>query len=255
MIRPLLLPTDPPAVEIVNAQGDSRVLLICDHASNRMPGQLANLGLKSADLAGHISWDPGAAEVARGVSKLLDAPLLLSGYSRLVIDCNRPLSNSESIAEMSDGVRIPGNAGLTPDQKRVRIDELFNPYHQAIAKMLDQRTTGQCILLSIHSFTPVLNQFHRPWQISISYGKDRRLGELLLKSFARYKGLVVGENEPYPIEDDIDYTLPHHGEDRGILHAMIEIRQDLISTKAGVDDWAARLAEVYRYIEASNEHQ
>lgn len=245
----LLEPDEPPAVEIVNADGSSSAVLVCDHASNRIPARLGKLGLAPVRLNDHIAWDPGAAEVARRLSVLLDAPLVLSGYSRLVIDCNRPLSNAESIAEHSAGVCVPGNAGLSPSQKSIRAETLFQAYHAAIDRLLDGRAGRPNALLSIHSFTPVLDGRARPWHIGVSSGHDRRLADLMLGVLRRNDDLTVGDNEPYPIEDGIDYTIPFNGEGRGLPSVMIEIRQDGIRTTAGVTVWAARLAELYRLIE------
>jgi len=246
----LLGPAEPPAVEVVNAAGGSSAVLVCDHASNRVPRRLGTLGLEPVQLADHIGWDPGAAEVARRLSTHLDAPLVLSGYSRLVIDCNRPLCNAESIAEQSAGVPVPGNRGLGPRERALRIEALFQPYHHAIASLLDSRSDRPSLLLSIHSFTPVLNGRPRPWTIGVSFGHDRRLAALMLRALVHGVDGVVGDNEPYPIEDHVDYTIPVHGEGRGLPNVMIEIRQDGIRTAASAAAWAARLAETYLSIEA-----
>ena len=247
---PLLGPDELPPVELVNIDGGGSAVLVCDHASNSVPRRLGTLGLDAGRLADHIGWDPGAADVARRLSVHLDAPLVLSGYSRLVIDCNRPLRSAESIAERSAGVPIPGNRGLSPEEREARIAALFRPYHDAIARLLDGRARRPTLLLSIHSFTPVLNGPLRPWHVGVCYGHDRRLAALLLGTLARSGEFAVGDNQPYPIEDDIDYTIPVHGEGRGFPSAMIEIRQDGIHTAAGAAAWAARLAEAYRLIEA-----
>jgi predicted N-formylglutamate amidohydrolase len=246
----LLGSDEPPPVELVNADGRSRAVLVCDHASNRIPRQLGTLGLDAVRLADHIGWDPGAADVARRLSALLDAPLVLSGYSRLVIDCNRPLHSVDSIAEQSDGVVIPGNCGLSSRERESRIHALFRPYHDAIGRLLDSRTRRPSLLLSIHSFTPVLNGRPRPWHIGVSHWRDRRFTALLLAGLARSGEFTVGDNEPYPIEEGIDYTIPVHGGCRGLPSVMIEIRQDGIRTAAGADIWAAQLAEAYQLIEA-----
>jgi predicted N-formylglutamate amidohydrolase len=238
----------PPAVEILNAQGGGRVVLLCDHASNRIPRRLGTLGLKPALLSDHIAWDPGAAEVARHLSAHLDAPLVLSGYSRLVIDCNRPLSSPQSIAESSAGVPIPGNHGLSPAERRARVEALFQPYHDAVCRLLDGRPQRATVLLSIHSFTPVLNGQPRPWHIGVSHWRDPRLATLLLGALSRSGDIVIGDNQPYPIEEDTDYTIPRHGEGRGLPSAMIEIRQDGLRSEADTAAWAARLADAYRSI-------
>ena len=245
----LLSADDPPAVEVVNAGGSSALVLLCDHASNRLPRQLGDLGLTAGQLADHISWDPGAAEVARRISQRLDAPLVLSGYSRLVIDCNRPLDNDTLIAKNSAGVMVMGNQSLTDEDRQARINELYQPYHQAIAGLLNDRKQRPSVVISIHSFTPVLNGETRPWQMGICYGHDNRLASLMLKQFNKLEGFVVGDNQPYSIEHGIDYTLPFHAERRGLPHLMIEIRQDLIKTEEHVEFWADKISDACQSIE------
>ena len=246
----LLMSTEPPAFEIVNPDGNSSAVLVCDHASNRIPAKLGSLGLEPHQLAEHIGWDPGAADVARGLSMHLDAPLLLSGYSRLVIDCNRPLHSKESIALQSAGVLIPGNRELTPEQRAIRVNTLFQPYHQAIERILDERKLRPTALLSIHSFTPILNGQRRPWQIGVSHWRDARLAALMVGELVQSGDFLVGDNQPYPIDNITDYTVPVHGEGRGLPSIMLEIRQDEIHTEAGAAACASRLAESYRRIEA-----
>jgi len=249
-VPPLLESDEPPPFEVVRPEGAGSAVLVCDHASNRVPRRLGTLGLDAARLADHIGWDPGAAEVARMLSAHLDAPLVLSGYSRLVIDCNRPLRSPDSIPEQSAGVPVPGNVGLSAGEREGRIQALFRPYHGAIARLLDGRAGRPTLLLDIHSFTPVLNGRARPWHIGVSQRGDRKLAALLLGALARGGDLTVGDNEPYPIEDAIDYTIPTHGEGRGLPSVMIEIRQDGVRTPAEAAAWAERLAEAYRRIEA-----
>jgi predicted N-formylglutamate amidohydrolase len=247
----LLGPGDPPPVELVNAAGTSSVVLVCDHASNRVPRGLGTLGLDPVHLSDHIAWDPGAAEVARTLAAELDATLVLSGYSRLVIDCNRPLQSEQSIAESSAGIPVPGNCGLSTEQREIRITELFQPYHDAIERLLDSRAGRPSVLLSIHSFTPDLNGAARPWHIGISHGRDGRLATLLRHALTECEGLVIGDNEPYPIENAVDYTIPVHGEGRGLPSAMIEIRQDGARTRVECAAWAARLAQACRSLEVA----
>ena len=246
----LLAPDEPRAFEIFNAQGSAEAVLVCDHASNRIPRRLASLGLTPDQLLQHIAWDPGAAEVARGLAARIDAPLILSGYSRLVIDPNRPLASPESIPERSAGIPVSGNCGLTPQARATRVAALFAPYHQAISELLDGRAGQPTLLISIHSFTPVLSDERRPWPVSVAYGRDRRLADLLRPALERPGDLLVGNNQPYGVDDEHDYTLPTHGEGRGIPHAMIELRQDGLATAVDIADWVGRLADAYRYARA-----
>lgn len=245
----LLAVDEPSAVTVVNPNGAGSAVLVCDHASNRLPRSLGTLGLSSLELADHIAWDPGAAEVASRLSSLLDAPLVLSGYSRLAIDCNRPLGSPDSIPEQSDGVRVPGNQALTPEDRATRIEGLFQPYHNAIDRVLDSRAGRPTALLSVHSFTPELAGQRRPWDIALSYGRDRRLAALMLKALEARATLAVGDNDPYAVEDAMDYTIPVHGENRGLPHVLIEIRQDRIATPADAAAWALLLSATYAQVE------
>jgi predicted N-formylglutamate amidohydrolase len=230
------------AVEIVRPEGRSKILLVCDHASNAIPRRLGTLGLTDADLATHIAWDPGAAWVARRLAELLDAPLVLAGYSRLVIDCNRPLASPQSIAEQSAGVPVPGNQNLSAHDRAVRVDELFWPYQRTIARLLDDRGSRTTTLLAIHSFTPVLAGQVRPWPIAVAHGRDRTLAASILAGLRKTGDFLIGDNEPYSIGREFDYTVPIHGEDRGLPCAMIEIRQDGLTTRDEAHPWADRLA-------------
>jgi len=245
----LLSATEPAAFEIVNPEGKNNLVLVCDHASNRVPEYLAELGLSAAQLADHIGWDPGAAAVARLLAKNLDAPLLLSGYSRLVIDCNRPLASNELIPEQSAGIIIPGNQHLSPQQREQRIQELFIPYHNAIDELLDARLLSNpqqpAIFLSIHSFTPFLFNQQRPWHIGVSHKSDDHFAKHLHSGLVQQGDIVVGFNQPYAIEDEFDYSIPTHGEARNLPSAMLEIRQDGLITETGIERWAERIAQAY----------
>jgi predicted N-formylglutamate amidohydrolase len=246
----LLQPAEPPPFQIINASGKGSAVLVCDHASNRVPWCMDDLGLDSQQLADHIGWDPGAADVARALSELLDAPLVLSGYSRLVIDCNRPLQSPESIAEQSAGVAVPGNRNLSARDREQRIATFFRPYHQAIDQLLDARRHQPALLLSIHSFAAVLDGQRRPWHVGVAYRHDHRLAQRLHEALSQRGDIRVGYNQPYPIEDAFDYTIPVHGEGRGLASAMIEIRQNEIQSPAVAATWAKRLAQAFQAVEA-----
>jgi predicted N-formylglutamate amidohydrolase len=252
-VRPgsLLAADEPPPVEVVNRDGRSTIVLVCDHASNRVPRRLSRLGITAAELDMHIGWDPGAAAVARRMSQRLDAALVLSGYSRLVIDCNRPLGSPGSIPAVSAGITVPGNERLNAAEAAARADALFWPYHRAIAALLDARAAARrpTALLAIHSFTPDYPGHERPWHVAVSYNRDRRLAALLLPVLQGAAGLVVGDNLPYAVSDTDDYTIPVYGERRGLPHALIEIRQDGIADEPGVAAWADRLVAACAEIE------
>lgn len=233
------------AVE-VRPGGASRFLLVCDHAGRRIPRTLNDLGLGEADLMRHIAWDPGIEGVARHLSERLDALLIMQPYSRLVIDCNRPPGSAGSIVTISDATRIPGNENLSAADAARRVREIFEPYHGTIVRRLDARKDAgrPAILISLHSFTPVYGGFARPWQAGVLYNRYRTLADALREQLSAAGDLTVGDNQPYTVDDETDYTVPVHGEQRGIPHVAIEIRQDLIGGATGQIYWANRLAEL-----------
>ncbi len=250
----LLAADEQPAFTVECESGHSEWVLICDHAGNRIPRKLASLGLPDAELQRHIAWDIGAATVSRKLARALDATLILQNYSRLVIDCNRPLNSSESIALMSERTEIPGNRNLSADAARQRVEEIFAPYHACIRATLDDRLQRrqQTLLISMHSFTPSYLGAQRPWHVGVLYNRDARLAGTLIAALRAEAGPVVGDNEPYTVGDDTDYSIPEYGERRGLLHVGIEIRQDLIDTEAGQQEWATRLDRLLR---ACSEHR
>lgn len=248
----LLFADEPAAVEILNESGAGDAVLLCDHASPRLPRRLGDLGLTEAQRLDHIGWDIGAAAVARQLSDAIDAPLVLTGYSRLAIDCNRPPGVPTSIPEVTGGIAVPGNAGLGAEAKAAREAALFRPYHAAITAILDARRAAgrRSVVLAIHSFTPNLGA-PRPWNIGITYGRDRRLAAAFIDVLERrWPEVGVGDNLPYAVTDSGDYAMPVHGEGRGLLHVLIEMRQDGVGDAAGQALWAGRLAECWREIAA-----
>ncbi len=249
---PLLGPHDPPVVEQVNPNGASRVLLVCDHASCAIPATLGTLGLDEAARTDHIGWDIGAAAVTRRLAALLDAPAILCGYSRLVIDCNRPEAAPDRVPTASDDVPIPGNQDLDDEAVEARIAAIFRPYQAAIAETLDAMSADGTIPLfvAVHSFTPSMaDGAPRPWEIAICWDRDRRLSTPMI-ALLRADGLMVGDNEPYAFGPLTDYTIPAHAERRGLPHVLFEIRNDGIRDDAGADAWAARLAGHLRTVMA-----
>jgi predicted N-formylglutamate amidohydrolase len=229
-----------------NADGRSPFLLTSDHYGRLIPNMLGDLGLPGSELTRHIAWDIGIAGVAEALSKHLDAHLIAQRYSRLVIDCNRPPGVASSIPILSEATAIPGNEGISREAAEIRRRDVFDPYHRRIDETIEQRRRNQrpTILVSLHSFTPVYAGVARPWHIAALYQRDRTLPPLLLQAFRAEGDLVVGDNEPYAVNDATDYTIPVHGEARGLINTGIEIRQDLIADKGGQRQWAERLARI-----------
>jgi predicted N-formylglutamate amidohydrolase len=246
MPEALLAADEPSPVAVHNAGGTSPLLLVADHAGNTVPRALGRLGISEAEAQRHIAWDIGIAGVARRLSDALSAMLIQQTYSRLVIDCNRPPGCPASIPEISEVTPIPGNAGLSEAARTAREQDIFWPYHRQIEAELDRRRQSgrPGALIALHSFTPVFKGSARPWHAAVLYHRDPRLARRLLDLLKGQEGLVVGDNEPYFVSDATDYTIPVHGERRGLPHVLIEIRQDLIANAAGQRRWADLLAQL-----------
>jgi predicted N-formylglutamate amidohydrolase len=239
----LLAADEPPALQVSGEHGPSALLLTCDHAGSLVPRALGTLGLGADELQRHIAWDIGAAALAMKLAHRLEACVMLQPYSRLVIDCNRPPGSAESIVAVSDGTRIPGNASVSAREAQGRERAIFRPYHARINAELDRRQgrRAPAILLAVHSFTPSLRGRSRPWHAGVLYHRDARFASALLQALSADRELLIGDNEPYSVDDQTDYTIPVHGEQRGLLHAGIEVRQDLIAEDRGQNEWAERL--------------
>jgi predicted N-formylglutamate amidohydrolase len=247
----LLGPADVPAVGEYCESGRSPFLLTCDHYGRLIPQALGDLGLPESELVRHIAWDIGIAGVAEMLSKHLGAHLIVQRYSRLVIDCNRPPDVASSIPLISETTTVPGNEGIAREAAELRRTQIFEPYHRRIGEIIDARRERKMptILVSLHSFTPVYAGIARPWHIGTLYQRDKLLPPLLLQLLRAEPDLVVGDNEPYAVSDQTDYTIPVHAEARGLMNTGIEIRQDLISDQAGEKAWADRLARILGEIE------
>ncbi|MBV9860607.1 MAG: N-formylglutamate amidohydrolase [Alphaproteobacteria bacterium] len=240
----LLTPDEPAPERVLRPDARSDFLLTADHAGRAIPRRLGSLGVPPTDLTRHIAWDIGIAAVTQVLSGRLDAAAILQSYSRLVIDCNRRPGVPTSIPEISDGTPIPGNCHLSAAEIAGRQREIFDPYHAAIAAQLEARVRAgrRTVLVSMHSFTPVFGGVPRGMHIGILYNRDRRLAGILLDLLRQEPGLAVGDNRPYSMSDETDYTVPVHAEPRGLPHVEIELRQDLITEAAGQQQWAERLA-------------
>jgi predicted N-formylglutamate amidohydrolase len=243
-------PGDPEPVETVNHDGRSAFMLTCEHAGRAIPKRLGDLGVAAPDMDRHIAWDVGAEGLSRRLAQSLDAPLFLQRYSRLVVDCNRPFEAPDCFVAASDATPVPGNAGLTGLDRRQRFEAIHQPFHDAVARHLDRRAAERkpAILIAIHSFTPRLaGGAARPWHLGVLANRYPRFAKALLAAFDRANPAIPSAyNEPYTIDDLSDYTIPVHGERRGLPHALLEIRNDLIGDGQGQQFWAELLAAALR---------
>jgi len=247
----LLAADEPPAFMEAGRTGRSNFVIVVDHASRRIPRRLGDLGLPESELQRHIAWDIGALGVAQRVAAALDAPFVAQNYSRLVIDCNRDPGVASSIPTVSESTEIPGNIGLSEAAMRARRAEIFDPYHAHVQALLDERAAAgrPTILVAQHSMTNVYKGERRQMHAAILYNRDRRFAGLVLDELRRETGLIIADNEPYFVSDETDYTIPRHGEARGLPHVEIEIRQDLVTEEAGQVEWAERISRALQRAE------
>jgi len=244
----LLGPDDPAPFSVFHREGRAELVMFCDHAGRAFPKALGTLGLGLRELEQHIAWDIGIAGLGRRLARSLDAPFFMTAYSRLVIDCNRRLDDPTSIAQESDRIPVPGNRGLSAADRRKRRQEIFQPYHTALAQEIEGRIAAGRIpvVISLHSFTPVMNGFQRPWHVGVLWNNDARVPVPLMRRLAEEPDLVVGDNEPYSGRDGHGYTIKAHAEALGLAHALLEIRQDLIADESGQARWADILHRVLK---------
>jgi len=245
MNLPLLGPEDPAPVTLYNTHGTASVLVLCDHAANAVPSALRGLGLEATDLARHIAYDIGAAEVTRLLADKLDAPAILAGFSRLVIDCNRRPGSSDSIVPSSDGTVIPGNQAVTPSQALERAEACFWPYHRRVgAGLAGFAMRGiKPAIINIHGFTPNFQDVSRPWHIGVLWDQDPRLPAPMLAALGSVDGLVVGDNEPYSGRSRLGYSNEVHATETGLPNVLIELREDTVRDAAGQERMAQLLAD------------
>ena len=252
----LLQDGDLASVTVFNPQGRSPFLITCEHAGREIPSRLGDLGLNEEDLSRHIAWDIGAAVTARQIAERIDAPLVLQRYSRLVIDCNRPVDTSESIPQQSDGTIIPGNKKLSKLEREARHREIHRPFHDTIEEILDNRMHDEqpSALIAFHTFTPALlsESAARPWDMGLLYNRDNRLARAFdqaLDELAHEH--KIAHNEPYTVCDETDYTLPIHGEIRNIHNLLLEVRNDHVSDENGCLRWGDLLSGVLSDVECN----
>ena len=231
------------AYRIFGANRPARWLITCDHASNQVPAWVCggDLGLSAEDMARHIACDVGAAGLAKAIGKALDAPVICSQFSRLVIDANRGEEDPTLVMKLYDGTIIPGNRHVGPDEVEQRLARLYRPYHAALAELAARQS--DTVIVAVHSFTPSLRgRAPRPWQVGVLYSqKDARLSQRLIKRLSGEEDICVGDNEPYAGALPGD-AIGRHALQKGRHNTLIEVRNDLISAAAGQRAWAARLA-------------
>lgn len=225
--------------------GESAVLLVCEHASQKIPEGLNNLGLDGGAAQSHIAWDPGALAVAQRLSDKLDATLIAQKISRLVYDCNRPPESDQAIRAESEVYSIPGNAGLSVAQHAERTDYIYRPFQRALAHAVKSRP--QTVLVTVHSFTPVYNNIPRVVEVGILHDSDSRLADAMLKAAIATPLFKVERNAPYGPEDGVTHTLAEHALPCGLLNVMIEVRNDLLTDSAGIEAVATWLESLLSF--------
>ena len=248
--HPLIGPDDPPPYSIYNAEGTAPILLVCDHASREFPAAMQQLGVADWVLDQHVACDIGAGMVTRHLAKRLNAPAVLAGYSRLIVDLNRKLHDAGAFIKVSDGIAIPGNLDIGDEEKEQRIQSFFNPYHDAISRQLDNFKARGIVpaFLSIHTCTPVFNNVVRHCHIGVMWDGDPRIPVPLLQQLKRRQDLRIGDNEPYTGRHPNDYTIDFHAEATGIPNVGIEVRQDLVNTPEGAARWANVLGDSFEAV-------
>ncbi|MCB1527279.1 MAG: N-formylglutamate amidohydrolase [Hyphomicrobiaceae bacterium] len=238
-----------PSHRILAGRADAGLIIVCDHAENTLPPDYGTLGLPTEQLERHIAYDIGAKAVTEHLSAILDVPAILTRFSRLLIDPNRGFDDPTLIMRLSDGAVIPGNRVLSQDERRKRIETWYRPYHRAVDALIDEAREyhPHPVLLSIHSFTEVWRGDIRPWQVGVLWDADDRVAGPLIDTLVAEGDLLVGDNEPYSgkLQGDCMWV---HGTQRGLPHALIEVRQDLIREEKGQREWAQRLASIMRKI-------
>lgn len=242
----LLAADEPAPVKIINAEGASDFVVVCEHAGRMIPRALGALGVDAIDRGRHIAWDVGARALAEALAERLEAILFVQRYSRLVCDCNRDPGAIDYIPVVSESTVIPGNRDVTPQERGARTAAIFTPFHDAVASELVRRARDRrkTVLVTVHSFTPIYKDMARPWHVGVLFNRDGHLSPAIAEHLQREPALCVGINQPYAVSDETDYTIPVHGERRGLPCVEFEIRNDLLATPEAAAQWADRLSAV-----------
>ncbi len=234
---------------VLPGRADRGLIVLCDHAGNALPAEYGTLGLPAAQLERHIAYDIGVTPIVRALAAKLDAPAIMTRYSRLLIDPNRGRDDPTLVMRLSDGAVVPGNRKLDAAERDKRLHLYYDPYHRTIDAIIDQclATSVAPVLLSIHSFTESWKNFTRPWHVGVLWDRDARLAHPLLEAFYAEGDLIVGDNEPYAGQLEGD-CLWQHGAQRGLANAIVEVRQDLIRDAGGQAAWSDRLCRIVEKI-------
>ncbi|MBL4789288.1 MAG: N-formylglutamate amidohydrolase [Kordiimonadaceae bacterium] len=242
MVHQLLKADDPAPFVSLRPNGPSQFVFVSEHAGNDIPSDLGSLGLSSADINDHIGLDLHICQVGKILSEAFDAPYIYQPYSRLVIDCNRPPASPQSILSIADKRDVPGNLNLSDKELAERRFEIFEPFHKHITEILDHRSSKNMptVFVTLHSFTPAMQKENgdRPWHVTLQYSRDDRFSKAMITALGSQTTSTIGDNVPYPVNDDTHYGIPVHGEKRGLHHTMIEIRQDVITNATDQKIWA-----------------
>lgn len=252
---PLIGPGDPPPYTIYNEQGDAPFILVCDHASRAFPRAMNQLGVADWVLDRHVAWDIGSDSLTRQLADRFNAPAVMAGYSRLIVDLNRQLNHDSAFLSVSDGIAIPGNLELSEEEKQLRTRSFFKPYHDAIQARIELfRDQGRIpAIISIHTCTPVYDRIVRKWHIGVMWDKDPRIARPLLENLAGMPEVCVGDNEPYSGQHPNDFTIDHHAESAGLPCVGVEVRQDLVASAEGAAHWSGVLGEALESVLAAPE--
>lgn len=253
-VDPLVLQEGGASYEYLPGSLEKGLILVCDHASNRLPSEYGSLGMHEAEFERHIAYDIGSAEVTRLMSATLGVPAVLSTFSRLLVDPNRDKDDPTLIMQLSDGAIIPGNAHISPEEQERRVKGYYDPYHQAVESLIDRcvHADHPPAIVSLHSFTQEWHGNLRPWEAALLWDRDARLVKPMLDCLRKETDFSIGDNEPYSgkLQGDSMYR---HGTSRGLAHALIEIRQDQIRDHEGQEEWAGRLSDILTRIFADSE--
>lgn len=240
------------AFDIINPNGQFPLILTCEHASHDVPTEYDNLGISEEELHRHIGWDIGARAVVEIVSKTLDAPAVCSGYSRLLIDCNRDLQDNDLIITHSDGTEIPGNTNVSAAERKKRLSQLYYPYHKAIDQMIENMVqhmgAGKVRLLSLHSFTPVMKGQDRPFDIGILFDRYEELAQELGQQLQQEGGYRVRHNEPYSGYDGLIFSARNHGGRHRLVYLELEINNGLLVEPDSIARMGKAISEVCRVL-------